>query len=104
MGPIARFKEAATLNAGRSYFGHQEESAIYGTIAIMNRTTIYLPDDLKSAVENEAKRSAISEAEVIRQAIRQLTSSAKRPRQGALFRGGQALAEHVDDYMPGFGE
>jgi len=70
----------------------------------VNRTTVYLPDDLKTAIEHEAARRGISEAEVIRLAVRQLTGERKRPRRGGIFDGGQAIAEHVDEYLVGFGQ
>jgi len=80
------------------------ETATYGNIAIMNRTTVYLPDDLKAAVKLEAGRRGISEAEVIRLAVRQLTGERKRPPRGGLFCGTESIADHVDDYLVGFGE
>ena len=40
----------------------------------MQKTTVYLPDDLKAAVEREAQRRSSSEAEVIRDAIRAAVS------------------------------
>jgi len=64
---------------------------------------VYLPDDMKAAVAQEAARRGTSAAEVIRLAIRQFTSPAKRPRRGGVFRGGQAIAAHVDRYLVGFG-
>jgi len=76
----------------------------YGTIDIMNRTTVYLPDDLRNAIKKEASRRAVSEAEIIRLAVRQLTGETKRPRRSGIFRGGEQIAEHVDDYLVGFGE
>ena len=69
----------------------------------MNRTTVYLPDDLKTTVEREAVRRGVSEAEVIRLAVRQLTGDRKRARRGGVFRGGQPIAEHVDEHLVGFG-
>ena len=70
----------------------------------MNRTTVYLPDDLKTAIGREAVRRGVSEAEVIRLAVRQLTGDRKRPRRGGVFRGGQSIAEHVDEHLEGFGQ
>ena len=70
----------------------------------MNRTTVYLPDDLKTAIKRESSRRAISEAAVIRLAIRQLTEGTKHPRRGAIFDGGIPIAERVDDYLTGFGD
>lgn len=42
---------------------------MYGIMYGMKRTTVYLPDDIKAAVEREASRHGITEAEVIRRAI-----------------------------------
>lgn len=65
------------------------------------KTTIYLPDDLKKAVENEAKRLGESEAEVIRRAI---TQAVTRPRpRGRLF-AGEPIADRADELLEGFGE
>ncbi|MCL2483380.1 MAG: hypothetical protein FWF43_08235 [Propionibacteriaceae bacterium] len=47
---------------------------------------------------------AVSEAEVIREAVRRLVEPVKRPRQGGIFEGGEPIAENVDHYLVGFGE
>jgi predicted transcriptional regulator len=65
------------------------------------RTTVYLPEELKSAVEREARQRGTSEAEVIRQAIAAAVT-APRPRAG--FLDGEPLAERVDELLGGFGE
>jgi predicted transcriptional regulator len=67
----------------------------------MTKTTIYLPDDLKAAVEREAASSGLSEAEVIRRAIRAAVDR-PRPRSGIIT--GEPIAERVDDLLTGFGE
>lgn len=36
----------------------------------MKRTTIYLPDEMKTSIEREAVRRGVTEAEVIRGAVR----------------------------------
>jgi hypothetical protein len=36
----------------------------------MEKTTVYLPDDLKAAVKRAAAQQGVSEAEVIRASIR----------------------------------
>lgn len=65
------------------------------------KTTIYLPDDLKKAVENEARRRSRSEAEVIRRAIADAVS---RPRpRGGLYEA-EPIAERVDELLDGFGD
>ena len=71
----------------------------------MRRTTIYLPQDLKAAVAGEARRRGLSEGEVIRKATRQLVGEQELPApNGALFSSGQSIADHLDDYLVGFGQ
>jgi predicted transcriptional regulator len=65
------------------------------------KTTVYLPDDLKTAVEGEARRRGVSEAEVIRQAI---ADAVRRPRPRAGFLDGEAFAERAEELLAGFGE
>ena len=65
------------------------------------KTTVYLPDDLKRAVEREAVRTRRSEAEVIRAAI---ADAVRRPRpRGGLFEAAP-FADAVDEHLAGFGE
>lgn len=73
----------------------------------MRRTTVYLPDDLKAAVERTALAQGKSEAEVIRGAIAAATSTGSHPAPRLpLFDSGDAtLAERVDaELAAGFGE
>jgi hypothetical protein len=72
----------------------------------MQKTTVYLPDDLKRALEQAAASRRCSEAELIREAVRTLTGTATRPRpRMPLFRSGRrGLAERVDRALKGFGE
>lgn len=65
------------------------------------KTTIYLPADLKAAVEREARRRRLSEAEVIRQAI---AETVRRPRPQAAIIDGEAFAERAEDLLAGFGD
>jgi predicted transcriptional regulator len=65
------------------------------------KTTVYLPDALKAAVESEARRRGLSEAEVIRQAI---AESVHRPRPQAAIIEGEAFAERAEELLAGFGE
>ena len=66
-----------------------------------HKTTIYLPDDLKSAIEREARRRGCSEAKVIRDAVSEAVGR-PRPRPGLL--DGEPLADRVDELLAGFGE
>ena len=73
----------------------------------MVKTTVYLPDELKAALERVAAERAISEAELIREALSEKVSAATaaRPRV-ALFPeglGDETAAERVDDLLAGFG-
>lgn len=72
----------------------------------MNKTTVYLPDDLRDAIKREALRRDVAEAEVIRDAIRTaLPPERPRPRGGFITGGlGGSIAENIDEWMKGFGE
>jgi Arc/MetJ-type ribon-helix-helix transcriptional regulator len=72
----------------------------------MRKTTVYLPDDLKAALERTAAARGRSEAELIREAVRRLTEEGEQPKPRLpLFSGGDsALAERVDEELKkGFG-
>lgn len=81
------------------------ERAIYGTMYGMFKTTLYLPDDLKRALERAAASRGCSEAVVVREALRQFTSRAEaaRPRLPLFASGRPRLAENVDKALRGFG-
>jgi Arc/MetJ-type ribon-helix-helix transcriptional regulator len=73
----------------------------------MRRTTIYLPDELKAALERTAVAEGRSEAEVVRSALAAVTAShAYPPPRLPLFESGdETLAERVDEELArGFGE
>ena len=73
----------------------------------MKKTTVYLPDDLKAALERTAAAQGRSEAELIREAVRKLTQDAEQPRPRLpLFSSGDpTLAERVDEELKkGFGQ
>ena len=72
----------------------------------MNKTTVYLPDELKRALRQMAAASGRSEADLIREAIAAQVASASWPRpKGGLFASGdRSLSEHVDEALAGFGE
>lgn len=65
------------------------------------KTTIYLPDDLKAAVERAAKRDGRSEAEIIRQAVA-VAVGVPRPQAGILE--ADPFADQVDELLAGFGQ
>jgi len=72
----------------------------------MKKTTVYLPDDLKSALGRVAAERGWSEAELIREAVRDLIRNSERPRPRLpLFSSDDpTLAERVDEELRGFGE
>lgn len=70
----------------------------------MEKTTVYLPDDLKAAVSRAAAQQGLSEAEVIRQSIRRAVGAERvRPRGGVFF-GGEPVARRAEELLSGFGE
>jgi predicted transcriptional regulator len=66
-----------------------------------HKTTIYLPEELKAAVESEAERRGVSEAEVIRSAIAAAVSR-PQPRPGII--DADPIAERAEELLAGFGE
>lgn len=78
----------------------------YGTMRSLRKTTIYLPEELKSRVQRAARANGVSEAEIIRTAIERYTHADSRPRPKLpLFNSGDpTLAERVDEILAeGFG-
>lgn len=79
---------------------------MYGRMGGMQKTTVYLPEDLKSELARAASVAGRSEAELIRDGVRLITE-----REGIasptvpLFRSGAPdLAERVDEHLHGFGD
>ena len=72
----------------------------------MNKTTVYLPEDLKQSLRRMAAVSGRSEADLIREAVATWVRGSGQPRpRGQLFRSGvSSLAEHADEALSGFGE
>ena len=73
----------------------------------MKRTTIYLPEDMKARLEQEAARRSITEAELIRQAVDKELRGAEL--RGALFTAeggpyGSDVTRHRDTWLEGFGD
>jgi Arc/MetJ-type ribon-helix-helix transcriptional regulator len=70
----------------------------------MEKTTVYLTSELKSAIRRIARQRRVSEAEVIRDSIR-IAVGSERPRpRGALFASRSPIARDADAHLRGFGE
>ncbi len=67
----------------------------------MRKTSVYLPSDLKAALEREAARRGVSEADVIRAALR---DAVVRPEPTLGLFEAEPFAERVDALLVGFGE
>jgi plasmid stability protein len=72
----------------------------------MKKTTVYLPEDLKSALGLVAAQKGRSEAELIREAIRDLVrdSEPPRPRLPLFSSDDPTLARRFEEELRGFGE
>jgi hypothetical protein len=70
----------------------------------MDKTTVYLPNDLKVAVKRAAQQRGVSEAEVIRESIRTAVGGVRPRPRGGLYSGSEAIARRVDELLDGFGE
>jgi hypothetical protein len=71
----------------------------------MRRTTVYLPDELKLALERTARATGRSEADVIREGVARVTAgTAPRPVLPLFDSGDPTLAERADELLEGFGE
>ena len=71
----------------------------------MQKTTVYIPKDVKRVLGQVAAARGVSEAELIREALRALTSKTASPGPRLpLFKSGKPrLAERVDQALLGFG-
>jgi hypothetical protein len=73
----------------------------------MKKTTLYLPDELKSSLERLAASEKRSEAEIVRRAISVAVANAAPPKPRLpitrLALGDPSVAECVDDLLHGFG-
>lgn len=74
----------------------------------MVKTTLYLPEELKLALERLAAEERISEAEIVRRALRREVGDSRPPRPCVPLvdreLGDPTLAERVDELLEGFGE
>lgn len=78
----------------------------YGMIGGMEKTTVYLPDELKAALRRTARATGRSEADLIREGVGLVTGSHRiaEARLPLFESGDPTLAERVDDLLNGFGE
>ena len=79
---------------------------MYGMIYGMEKTTVYLTERQKRALERAATAVGRSEADLIREGVDVVTARHQAAEPVLpLFESGQPdLAEHVDDALAGFGE
>jgi plasmid stability protein len=70
----------------------------------MDKTTLYLPEDLKRKLRHAARRRGVSEAEVIREALRVAVDDERPTPRGGLFASGAPIARDIDEHLRGFGE
>jgi hypothetical protein len=73
---------------------------------VMQKTTVYLSDDLKAALARAAAETGRSEADLIREGIRRAIEDRTPPPPTIpiLVSSDPHFAERVDDYLAGFGE
>lgn len=79
---------------------------MYGTMYGMRKTTVYLPDELKRALERRAAELGRSEAELIRDALAHELDRARPPPRIPLTGeplGDPTAAERVDELLADFG-
>lgn len=70
----------------------------------MEKTTVYLPAELKAALKRTAKRRRISEAEVIRAALQAAVAHDKPAPCGGFLDSDDLRSDRVDEHLVGFGE
>ncbi len=77
----------------------------YGTMYGMQKTTVYVPEELKRSLARAAAARGCSEAELIREALRAVTARTAPPRPRLpLFKSRRPrLAERVDEALADFG-
>jgi hypothetical protein len=72
----------------------------------MRKTTVYVPDRLKSQLARAAEESGRSEADLIREGIELVSGqlAGAEPHLPLFASGDPELAERVDEHLAGFGE
>lgn len=88
----------------RTEQSHRADACACGGTIYGMKTTLYLPEELKRAIELESRRRGVSEAEVVRDALREkLLEQQVRPR-GGIITGREQIAGKVDELLAeGFG-
>jgi CopG-like RHH_1 or ribbon-helix-helix domain, RHH_5 len=95
----------ARTNESRRQSSSNQLSDIYGIMYGVKRTTIYLPEDLKSSLARAAEEDGRTEADLIREGIERLLGSRHPEPRVPLFTSGKpGMAEKVDELLAGFGE
>jgi len=56
----------------------------YGKLGRIEKTTLYLPDDLHRALKEHARRSGRPQAELVREALRSYLEGAVWPQPGSI--------------------
>lgn len=71
----------------------------------MFKTTVYLPDELKAALERLAGETGRSESELIREGVQLAVArrTPPTPTLGILVNADPHFAECADDHLAGFG-
>jgi hypothetical protein len=70
----------------------------------MEKTTVYLPAELKAALKRLARRRKSSEAELLRQAVMRFTeeeAESPEPKLPLFRASGRPIAEDIDDALKG---
>jgi hypothetical protein len=70
----------------------------------VDKTTVYLPPELKTALKRLARQRGVSEAEVIRDSIRSAVEPDRPKPRAALFASDEPIAARADELLNGFGE
>lgn len=65
---------------GGASTSREAESSMYGRVYGMQKTTVYLPEDLKASLERVALETERSVAEIIREALRKAVDESRKPR------------------------
>lgn len=83
------------------------KSETYGIMYGMRKTTVYIPDDLKAALERLAESEQRSEAEIVREALRSAVADRGFPSPRIPLStkglGDPTIAERTDELLDGFG-